>query len=95
MNKCWYEIWKWINVSSIGPLLLKYGVATDVTDLQYINNSYYTPRQKADYLLQLAAQGGPNGYHILYMCIRDDDENPLGHGSAVDCLIETGMNAFL
>ena len=91
MNKCWHEIWRWISVSSIGPYLLKYGVAGDITDLSsYINNSYLTSRQKADHLLKLASQCGPNGYHVLYMCIREDDENPLGHASVIDVLVRTG-----
>ena len=78
-------------MSSIGPYLLKYGVAGDITELSsYINNSYFSSRQKADHLLTLASQCGPNGYHVLYMCIREDDENPLGHASVIDVLVRTG-----
>ena len=61
-----------------------------MNDLQPINNNYYSSREKADYLLRLADRSGPNGYHLLYMCIRDDDENPLGHASVIECLLSEG-----
>ena len=91
VNRCWHEIWRWINVPSVGALLLKYGIVGDIMELQYLQHPLHSPRQKADHLLTLAAQGGPYGYHVLYMCIRDDDENPMGHASAVDALVEAGM----
>ena len=89
VHKCWHKIWRWISVSTVGPHLLKYGVVKDSMDLN-LHNPYFTPQQKAEQLLHLATQSGECGYHILYMCIRDDDENPLGHASAVEELVKEG-----
>ena len=87
---CWSEIWRWLNVTSLSSHLLKYGVVSDPSELYSLNNPYHTPRQRADHLLELVYKGGLYGCHLLYMCIRDDDENPLGHASAVERLIAVG-----
>ena len=90
MMCCWAEIWRWLNISSLSSHLLKYGVVSDPNELYMLSNPYQTPRQRADHLLTLVYKGGPYGCHLLYMCIRDDDENPLGHASAVEKLITVG-----
>ena len=87
---CWSEIWRWLNVSSLSSHLLKYGIVSDPSELYLLTSPYQTPRQRADHLLTLVYKGGAYGCHLLYMCIRDDDENPLGHGSAVEKLIAVG-----
>ena len=87
---CWSEIWRWLNVSSLSSHLLKYGIVSDPSELYLLTSPYQTPRQRADHLLTLVYKGGMYGCHLLYMCIRDDDENPLGHASAVEKLIAVG-----
>ena len=48
----------------------------------------WSPHQRADNLLYtLAPKVGPYGHYLLYMCIRDCDGNPLGHGDAVKELV--------
>ena len=56
----------------------------------FVCSNYFSPRQKADSLLSLVHQGGQYGYHMLYLCILEDDENPLGHADAAQMLMDYG-----
>ena len=73
---------------------MKYGVVQDPIQLETLQNPYFTTRQKADQLLTLVTRSGPCGCHVLYMCIRDDDENPLGHASAIEMLADKGIRLY-
>ena len=88
--ECYPEIRNWLSVESLGPHLLRRKLIGDVSGLVDLRNPYHTVRERTDHLLTLANSGGPYGFHVLYICIREDDENLLGHRSAVETLRETG-----
>ena len=45
-------------------------------------------------LFEMLERQGELGFHIMYICIKNDGENPLGHGSAVKRLEECGERNF-
>ena len=86
--QCWDKIWRWVDVDSLTGQLMKHGFQNGKEDYYWIDPKRWTPRQQADNLLNtLAPRVGQYGYYLLYMCIRDCDGNPLGHGDAVKKLV--------
>ena len=76
-------------------MLMKHELVKDEEDFFLINNPHKSPREKADNLLQkIVANSGDVGYYLLYVCIRDDTGNPLGHADAVRELVAYGRHVM-
>lgn len=90
---CWDKIWRWLDLGSLLGMLMKHDLVKDEEDFFLINNPHKSPREKADNLLQkIVANSGDVGYYLLYVCIRDDTGNPLGHADAVRELVAYGRH---
>lgn len=87
---CWNKIWRWLDLGSMLGLLMKHEIVKDEEDFFQINNANKSPREKANNLLMIVRQGGDVSFYLLYMCIRDDSGNPLGHRDAVKELVTYG-----
>ena len=87
---CWDKIWEWIDVGALRGQMMKHGLLRNQDDLFWIDGAK-SPRERADNLLhRITPRLGQYGYYLLYMCIRDDEENPHGHGDAVKELVRCG-----
>jgi len=87
---CWNKIWRWLDLGSMLGLLMKHEIVKDEEDFFQVNNPNKSPREKANNLLVIVRQGGDVSFYLLYMCIRDDSGNPLGHRDAVKELVIYG-----
>ena len=87
---CWNKIWRWLDLGSMLGLLMKHEIVQDEEDFFQINNANKSPRERANNLLMIVRNGGDVSFYLLYMCIRDDSGNPLGHKDAVKELVTYG-----
>ena len=95
-KECFYEVWEriwgWLHLDSIKDQMMKHRLVSDHEDLFWISNSSMSPREKADNLLsKIIPKCGEFGYYLLYVCIRDCPDKPLGHGDAIKALQDCGM----
>ena len=88
---CWDKIWEWIDIAFLKDHLMKHRVTTSQDDLFWIGSPTKSPKERADNLLyKITPKLGQYGYYLLYMCIRDNRGNELGHGAAAMELVDYG-----
>lgn len=76
-------------------LLMKHEIVQDEEDFFQVNNPGKSPRERATNLHGIVRKGGDISFYLLYMCIRDDSGNPLGHKDAVKELVSYGECCLL
>ena len=81
-EQCLPTVRPWIDINSLTGHLVQHGIVNDQDDHHQLHNYVDPPGVKVVKLLGLAEKAGPYGYYLLYMCIRDTQDDQMGHGDA-------------
>ena len=87
-NHCYPEIRDWLNIPAMQGHLMKYGLLVTAQDMHNVGRDI-PPRDKVEYLCG-KAHGMKDGFHLLYLSIRESQDQHMGHRDAADELEECG-----
>ena len=87
-HDCFVNIKRWIDVKAIVPQLMKHRIISGPDDVHR-----FTQGPPAQNMIELYTKlcRSKNGFQIFYRCLRQSQDDHLGHKDAADELEETGM----
>ena len=70
---------------------MKYNMVKDANCFVELTSAYLKPDDKMASLLKTTEEAGPNGFMLLYMCLKESESESLGHADAAAELEREGM----
>ena len=86
-HDCLYKIIKWIDVKAMVPQLMKHRIISGEDDLHRVTQG--SPAQNVINLYSKLGRS-KNGFQLFYRCLRESQDEHLGHKDAADVLKQTG-----
>ncbi len=80
---CYHKIRPRLDTSILVGYLMKYNMVRDSDRIVELTSPYLKPQDKITSLLKTAEEAGPNGFMLLYMCLKESGFESPGHEAAV------------
>ena len=91
-HECADELYQWVNVEGILPQLMKHKIISGPDDMHGVTTG--SPCQKMNFLYSKLCSSR-NGFQLFYRCLRESQDDHLGHRDAADKLEETGTSTHV
>jgi DNA repair exonuclease SbcCD ATPase subunit len=90
-HDCFYKINKWIDVKAMVPQLMKHRIISGEDDVHRVTQG--SPAQNVINLYSKLSRS-KNGFQIFYRCLRESQDEHLGHKDAADVLKQTAARTI-
>ena len=88
---CFQKIRQRLDLTLLVGYLMKYHLVRDSSRMEELTSSYLKSHDKMTSLVRMAEEAGPDGFMIIYKCLKESAFESLGHQAAVEELEKEGI----